>query len=744
MASATGKITFKLLDSKIMNKNNNTDNMIDLKGVFFSLLAQWKLILLCGLLSLIVVLLYLRTAAINYKVDAIVQVEESRGSSAALLGSLSSIVSQMSSSNAEIEVLKSRTILESVIDRLNLDLHIASTEDSFINRLIQGRTSQTEYQTETVRFKDGQKSFDIRQFEVPVAYLDKNLLLKFQQQSFSLINPLTEEIVFQGALNQPVEAKAAQGDWKIAIFTQDNLDNSYQVKKLSLASAIDSILANYTITEKGDLSGVLQLRYQGQDKQHITKVLNTILAVYSQHNITRRSTDTARTLAFLDEQLPDLRKQLDDAEFAFNRFRQKYNTVDITRESELYLNQSVNLESQRALLEQRQAEIGAKYAAAHPAMREITAQLRVVNGKIRELNSTLKNIPEIQRQYLQLSRDVEVKQQLYTNLVNSYQQLRVAKAGESGNVHIIDTALEPVDQIQQKQPLILFLTFCFGIFLGILVALLRNMLRSGVKDSSQIEYQLDLPVYANIAHSTVQKPGLKLLKKKKMPFLLALKHSDDMAVESLRSIRTASHFALTQAKNNIMMISGPAPKVGKSFVASNLAVIMAEKNKRVLIIDADLRRGHIHKYFNLDNQYGLTEYLNEHVSLDKVVQTTNVPNLNVISCGENATNPAELLNSERFQELLQKLIPHYDHIIIDTPPVLAVTDAIIVSRYVGLNLVVARYAKTQMKELALTVNRFKQAGSTVNGLILNDIQRSAGGSYSYDYTYSYKPKAKTS
>ena len=191
MASATGKITFKLLDSKIMNKNNNTDNMIDLKGVFFSLLAQWKLILLCGLLSLIVVLLYLRTAAINYKVDAIVQVEESRGSSAALLGSLSSIVSQMSSSNAEIEVLKSRTILESVIDRLNLDLHIASTEDSFINRLIQGRTSQTEYQTETVRFKDGQKSFDIRQFEVPVAYLDKNVLLKFQHQSFSLINPLT-------------------------------------------------------------------------------------------------------------------------------------------------------------------------------------------------------------------------------------------------------------------------------------------------------------------------------------------------------------------------------------------------------------------------------------------------------------------------------------------------------------------------------------------------------------------------
>ncbi|ENX26279.1 hypothetical protein F890_03550 [Acinetobacter sp. CIP 64.7] len=171
---------------------------------------------------------------------------------------------------------------------------------------------------------------------------------------------------------------------------------------------------------------------------------------------------------------------------------------------------------------------------------------------------------------------------------------------------------------------------------------------------------------------------------------------------------------------------------------------MAEKHKRVLIIDADLRRGHIHKYFDLDNQYGLTEYLNEQITLEQMVQSTNVANLSVITCGENPVNPSELLNSVRFQELLQHLTPHYDHIIIDTPPVLAVTDAIIVSRYVGLNLVVARYAKTQMKELALTVNRFKQAGSTVNGFILNDIQRSAGGSYSYDYTYSYKTKTKTS
>ena len=723
-----------------MNKNNNTEDMINVKGLLFSLIAQWKLIALCTFLSLIAALLYLRTAANTYMVDALVQIEENKGVSAALLGDLSDVVGQMSSAQAEIEILTSRLILGSVIDRLNLDINISSTEDTFSNRLFQHPNYRTEYQPQSVRFKDGQKSFDIRHFEIPAAYLDKNLLLKFQQQGFSLTNPETEEVVFQGALNRPLQATSAQGGWKIVIFTQNHLNASYRIQKQSLPAAINSILANFSVDEKGKLTGILRLRYQGHDKQYITQILNAILTAYSQQNIERRSAETAQTLKFLDGQLPDLKKQLDDAEDVFNQFRQQYNTVDISKESELYLNQSISLETQKAVLEQKQAEMAAKYTVAHPTMREINAQLSVINGKVRELNNTLKRLPELQRQYLQLSREVEVKQQLYTNLVNSYQQLHVAKAGEIGNVRIIDTAIAPIEQIKPKKSLILVLALLSGVFLGILLALFRYMLQSGVKDSSQIERELELPVYATIAHSPIQKSGLKLLKKKKAPFLLAIKDSNDIAIESLRSIRTAIHFALTQAKNNIIMISGPAPKVGKSFVSSNLAVIMAEKNKRVLIIDADLRRGHIHKYFDLNNQYGLTEYLNEQTTLKQMVQNTKVPNLSVITCGKSPANPSELLNSARFYELLQQLIPYYDHIIIDTAPVLAVTDAIIVSQHAGINLVVARYAETQMKELELTLNRFKQAGNKVNGFILNDIQRSAGGSYSYDYTYSYKTR----
>ncbi|CAM0642075.1 polysaccharide biosynthesis tyrosine autokinase [Acinetobacter baumannii] len=720
-------------------QNTNTEDTIDLKELFFSLIAQWKLIALCVILSVVCALLYLRVTPDTYSVDALVQVEDSKGASAALLGDLSQMIEQKSPAQAEIEILKSRLVLGSVIKDLHLNIQVSSTENTLTHRLLSDADYKTEYTTKSVIFKDGLKSFDIRQFEIPAYYLDKNLLLDFDKQSLRLTDPVTEEVILTVPLNQVNHVAGPHGLWKVAIFTKDQFDATYNIKSLSLPIAVNAISANYAVAERGKLTGVLGLNYQGQDKEHITKVLNAILATYSAQNIERRSAESAQTLKFLDEQLPDLKKQLDDAERQFNKFRQQYNTVDVTKESELYLTQSITLETKKAELEQKQAEMAAKYTAEHPAMREINGQLAAINKQIGELNSTLKQLPDVQRQYLQLYREVEVKTQLYTALLNSYQQLRIAKAGEIGNVRIVDTAVEPVEPIKPKKLLVLILSVFVGGFIGALIALLRNMLRTGIKDSGQIENEMDLPVYATVPHSPIQESRIKILKKKKSIPILAVKNSDDIAIESLRSIRTAIHFALANAKNNIIMIAGPSPEVGKSFISTNLATIFAQGNKRVLLIDADMRRGYMHKYFDVDVKPGLSELLSGQADLQKVLHKTQVANLDVITRGKSPTNPSEILSSNQFKELLEQLQSQYDHIIIDTPPVLAVTDGIIISQYTGVNLIVARYAKSQMKELELTVNRFEQAGVKVNGFILNDIQRaSAGYGYGYNYAYAYK------
>ncbi|EPQ2540321.1 polysaccharide biosynthesis tyrosine autokinase, partial [Acinetobacter baumannii] len=706
-------------------QNTNTEDTIDLKELFFSLIAQWKLIALCVILSVVCALLYLRVTPDTYSVDALVQVEDSKGASAALLGDLSQMIEQKSPAQAEIEILKSRLVLGSVIKDLHLNIQVSSTENTFTHRLLSDTDYKTEYAKKSVLFKDGLKSFDIRQFEIPAYYLDKNLLLDFDKQSLRLTDPDTEEVILTVPLNQANSVTGPYGLWKVAIFTKDQFDSTYNIKKLSLPLAIKSISSDYSVEEKGKLTGILGLSYQGQDQEHITKVLNAILATYSAQNIERRSAESAQTLKFLDEQLPDLKKQLDDAERQFNKFRQQYNTVDVTKESELYLTQSITLETKKAELEQKQAEMAAKYTAEHPAMREINGQLAAINKQIGELNSTLKQLPDVQRQYLQLYREVEVKTQLYTALLNSYQQLRIAKAGEIGNVRIVDTAIEPVQPIKPKKLLVLILSVFVGGFIGTLIALLRNMLRTGIKDSGQIENELDLPVYATVPRSPIQESRIKILKKKKSIPILAVKNSDDIAIESLRSIRTAIHFALANAKNNIIMIAGPSPEVGKSFISTNLATIFAQGDKRVLLIDADMRRGYMHKYFDVDVKPGLSELLSGQADLQKVLHKTQVTNLDVITRGKSPTNPSEILSSNQFKELLEQLQSQYDHIIIDTPPVLAVTDGIIISQYTGVNLIVARYAKSQMKELELTVNRFEQAGVKVNGFILNDIQRAS-------------------
>lgn len=721
------------------NSTMNHDDTIDLKELFFSLISQWKIIALCIILSLICALLYLRITPATYSTDALVQVENNKGAgSAALLGDLSSVVEQKSPAESEIEILKSRMVLGKVVDNLNLNILIKDTNDSKLQKIVRKNTEQIIYSKTQVDLKHVGANLSIVQFSIPEFYIDKPLVLDFKtDQSYSLL--YQNKILFSGKLNENNEKNNSYGAFKLRINSQDNFEKSFNITMLSIPNAVQNLRAPLKVAEKGKSSGVLGLSYDGYDKTHITKVLNNILEVYHQQNIERKTLESTQTLNFLDKQLPELKQQLENSEIKFNKFREQNNTIDVTQEAQLLLTQNIELEKIKIDLKQKQAELSAKYTNDHPLMSQINAQLDEINSKTNELTQTLKRLPETQRLYLQLYRDVKVNTEQYTALLNSYQQLKVASAGEIGSVRIIDTAVEPVQPIKPQKLIVLILAIFVGGFIGVVIALLRKMLRTGIKDSAQIENELDIPVYATVPRSPIQENRIKLLKKKKNIPILAVKNTDDIAIESLRSMRTAIHFALSNAKNNIIMISGPAPEVGKSFISTNLATILAQSQKRVLLIDADLRRGYLHKYFNQDNQQGLSEYLNGQVELSSVIKSSEVEGLALISRGKSPVNPSELLSTAKFTEMLASLSTQYDHILIDTPPILAVTDGIIISQHAGVNLVIARYAKSQMKELEMTINRFEQSGVKVNGFILNDIQRSSAGyGYGYNYAYAYK------
>lgn len=728
-----------------MNQTQVTEDTIDLKELFFSLIAQWKLIAVCVLLSLICAVLYLRVTPPTYAVDGLVQVESTKGgAAAALLGQeLSTVMDStglgQQQAQAEIQILQSRLVLGTTIQTLNLDIQVAPTDKNIFERIITPSTFQAQYTQQGVNIKNDADAFSIRQFKVPETFEDTNLILHITGQQFTLTDKKTDIVVFKGILNQLNNISDATGIWQIAIYTKAPISQDYLLTKQTLQTTVNSVLASFSASEAGKQTGVINVSYQGQDGAHITHVLNTILATYKAQNVQQSSAEKEQTLAFLNKQLPALKQDLDDAERKFNTFREQNNTVDVNKESELYLTQSLQLETQKSELEQKQAELAAKYTAEHPMMQEINAQLGAINKKIAELDATLKRLPDIQRRYLQFYRNVEVKNQLYTNLLNTYQTMSVAKAGEIGNVRIVDMAIEPVKPINPKKLIILVLSLFVGGFIGVLIALLRNMMQSGIKDAAQIEDEFNLSVYATVPRSELQIRRANLLKKKRLIPILAVKDNEDAAVESLRSLRTAIYFALgKEYGNKVMMISGTSPEIGKSFIAINLATILAQSGKRVLLIDGDMRRSYLQQYFSEAKPAGLSDLLSENtIQAQTVIQETFVENLSFLPRGKSPKNPAELLNTGKFSAILQELKQQYDHIIIDTPPLLAVTDAAIISQSVDLNLLVVRFAKTHLKELDITLNRFKQSGRPVHGVILNDIH-SATGAYGYGYGYGYQ------
>ena len=219
--------------------------------------------------------------------------------------------------------------------------------------------------------------------------------------------------------------------------------------------------------------------------------------------------------------------------------------------------------------------------------------------------------------------------------------------------------------------------------------------------------------------------------------LLAEKDPGDLAIEALRSLRTSLHFAMMEADNKVLMISGPSPGVGKSFVTANLAAVLAQVGQRVVVVEADMRKGHLHRYFENDGQTGLSSFLSGQADLDQVLVQTKEENLSFISRGQIPPNPAELLMHKRFGELMDKLSEQFDLVLVDTPPILAVTDAAIVGQLAGTSLIVARYGQNSVKEIDVTINRFEQNKVTIKGAILNCIERRASNEYGYYSYYKY-------
>ena len=374
-------------------------------------------------------------------------------------------------------------------------------------------------------------------------------------------------------------------------------------------------------------------------------------------------------------------------------------------------------------------------------------QIGELTSKQQSLASRVESLPSTQQELLSLTRDVEVGTAIYTQLLNKSQELDVMRAGTVGNVRLIDTAdVNFFKPIKPKKILIVLIATLLGGFLAVTLVLLRKALNRGLESPEAIE-QLGLPVYASIPYSTLQKVEEDKITRGRGradagSSLLAISHPTDLAVEALRSLRTSLHFAMLEAPNNRIMISGPSPEVGKTFVSVNLAAVIAQTGQRVLLIDVDMRRGYLHKVLGVPAKDGLSDILSNQCTLESAIHKTAIENLDIISRGQIPPNPSELLMHRNLTELLAQVSERYDLVILDTPPLLAVTDAAIVGRQSGTNLIVTRYGLNPAKEIEHTMRRFAQNGIVLRGAIFNGVEKKASAKYGYGnygyYQYEYQ------
>ncbi|MBT2323195.1 polysaccharide biosynthesis tyrosine autokinase [Variovorax paradoxus] len=678
-----------------------------------------------------------------YESNMVVQVEDTEGGGKGILSEAGGLIDVKTPANAEIEIIRSRMIAGQAVEATKLYIAASPRYVPYIGGWLARRANGLSEPgfLGFAGYVSGTERLLIGQFDVPTQ-MEGGLFTVTAKagNQYTLDYPGMQQLT--GTVGKLLKADTGEGPIELLVTQLSGKPgaqfNLYRYAKLPTTIALQSSLV---LQERGKTSGIINVALQDSDPFKLTRVLNAVGEQYVKQNIERKAAEAQKTLAFLDVQLPQFKKQLEASEEVYNRYRNQKGTVAFSEEAALVLGQAVDRQTKLLDAQQRRRELEARFTSAHPSVQTLDSQIAALKVDMGDIQARIKGLPAIQQEAVRMERDVKVNTELYQSLLNNALQLRLVKEGKIGNVRVLDEAVVPQVPVKPNRKVIMAAALALGLFLGIVAAFVRSsFIEQRLRDPHEVEADTGLPVFSTIPLS----PAQSAIAKRRLSGatgvrLLAIESPDDPAVESLRSLRTAMQFAMLESPNNRVLISGPTPGVGKSFVTANFAALMAAAGKRTLLIDADLRRGHTHQYFGLQRHGGLSELIAGSLTVQQTVHRQVVPNLDFLATGQLPPNPAELLVSESFKTALERLSEQYDLVVIDTPPVLVAADTSTVAAHAGTVLLVARADQSTMGELKESTRRLSMSGKAATGVLLNamDVGRRAFAPYKYGrYRYT--------
>lgn len=625
--------------------------------------------------------------------------------------------------DAEIEIIKSRGVVAPVVEQFKLNFSVAPKKFPLLGGIADRLATPGHLARPWLglsSFAWGGEAADVDALEVSASLEGKKLTMTALGGDRYALRDEGGNLLFDGRVGQ---TETGGGVTMLVRRIVARPGTQFTVVRWNDLDAISSFQLALGVEEQGKQTGVIQISLQDKNPERAAMLANAVAQSYLREYTASRQAEATKMLDFLESEAPRLKTDLQRAELALSDYQQQSGSINPSEEAKAYLEGSIQYEQQISALELQLAQLHQRYGPSHPAILAAEQQMGHLKADRNAFSARFRNLPNSEVKGVALKRDAKVAEEIYELLLNRIQELSVQKAGTGGNVRLIDAALRPGDPIKPKKVLILSAATMLGLILGTAVVFMRRNLLKGIDDPERIERACGLPLYGLIPSSPESErlDAAYARSRKGARPILALARPNDACIESLRSLRTSMQFSMLEARNNVMLLIGPSPGIGKSFMTANLAVLFADSGKRVLAIDADMRRGTLHEYFGGSLQIGLSELLGGQIPLEEAIRKTPVPALDFISRGTRPTNPSELLMSPRMQQYLDGLGKRYDVILIDTPPLLAVTDASVIAAHAGTSFVVLRSGMHAEADIAASLKRLATAGVQVQGGIFNAV-----------------------
>lgn len=540
---------------------------------------------------------------------------------------------------------------------------------------------------------------------------------------------------------------------------------------------------NISVSQISKKATILKLSFQDSSALRAKEILNALHKAYMEQEIEYKTKEANLTLGFIDRQLDSINKRLKKSETKLETFKEKNQVVGLGEQA---IQTTEQLSSYEAKLEEIQTELNilsnlnryiktnqdltgltigsvnfadpalgtlvtrlqeeaskrstllVDYTELHPdvekASQNISSLKRSIKAALKnniiqlsqrkkstkniisKFNKSIATLPKQERELSRLTRHFSIDEKIYSFLLEKKAETAILESSTISNSRLLDNAIEINKPIKPKRTLIVLVGIILGLIVGLALAFLREVMNNTVKNSDEVEKLSSIPIYGIIPFNKNKK-------------------TSKLVDEAYRAIRTNLQFLPKHEKSQIMAVTSSVSGEGKTTICANLANIIGQSEKRVIVLDLDLRKASAHKEFNIANNIGISNYLTNQNSLEEVIKKTSNKNVDIITTGVLPPNPSELILTDKMKNLLEILKESYDYIIMDTPPVGLVTDAMILMNYADISFVVTRASYTR-KEFVKNLDRLSQEhNQNTFGMILNAVE--IGDKYGYGYGSNY-------